>query len=87
MDKHLFPVHSSHTLRVSFLISICPDLRSNTNLTSILGVVVTSAVQVIYGVTTWNPLQVCELWSSRAAQFFAAFCWSLAVVATNISAK
>lgn len=47
----------------------------------------TSAVQVIYGVTTWNPLQVCELWSSRAAQFFAAFCWSLAVVATNISAN
>ncbi|KAK0435193.1 NCS1 nucleoside transporter family [Armillaria borealis] len=36
---------------------------------------------------TWNPLQVCELWSSRAAQFFAAFCWSLAVVATNISAN
>lgn len=85
MDKYLFLVHSGHTLRVSFLISICPDLRSN--LTSILGVVVTSAVQVIYGVTTWNPLQVCELWSSRAAQFFAAFCWSLAVVATNISAK
>ncbi|SJK98341.1 related to uracil permease [Armillaria ostoyae] len=56
-------------------------------LCAILGVVVTSAVQVIYGVTTWNPLQVCELWSSRAAQFFAAFCWSLAVVATNISAN
>ncbi|KAJ7139898.1 NCS1 nucleoside transporter family [Mycena epipterygia] len=56
-------------------------------LCSILGVVVTSATQVIYGVSTWNPLQVCELWSSRAAQFFAAFCWALAVVATNISAN
>ncbi|KAK0220003.1 NCS1 nucleoside transporter family [Armillaria fumosa] len=56
-------------------------------LCAILGVVVTSAVQIIYGVTTWNPLQVCELWSSRAAQFFAAFCWSLAVIATNISAN
>ncbi|KAJ7130115.1 NCS1 nucleoside transporter family [Mycena crocata] len=56
-------------------------------LCAILGVVVTSATQVIYGVSTWNPLQVCELWNSRAAQFFAAFCWALAVVATNISAN
>ncbi|KAJ7655050.1 NCS1 nucleoside transporter family [Mycena polygramma] len=56
-------------------------------LCAILGVVVTSATQVIYGVSTWNPLQVCELWGSRAAQFFAAFCWGLAVLATNISAN
>ncbi|KAJ7492846.1 NCS1 nucleoside transporter family [Mycena latifolia] len=56
-------------------------------LCAILGVVVTSATQSIYGVSTWNPLQVCDLWSSRAAQFFAAFCWALAVVATNISAN
>ncbi|KAJ7102158.1 NCS1 nucleoside transporter family [Mycena belliarum] len=56
-------------------------------LCAILGVVVTSATQVIYGVNTWNPLQVCELWGSRAAQFFAAFCWALAVLATNISAN
>ncbi|KAJ7042474.1 NCS1 nucleoside transporter family [Mycena alexandri] len=56
-------------------------------LCAILGVVVTSATQVIYGVSTWNPLQVCELWGNRAAQFFAAFCWALAVVATNISAN
>ncbi|TRM66390.1 permease [Schizophyllum amplum] len=53
----------------------------------ILGVVVTSATQVIYGVSTWNPLQVCELWGNRAAQFFAAFCWGLAVLVTNISAN
>ncbi|KAJ7357134.1 NCS1 nucleoside transporter family [Mycena albidolilacea] len=56
-------------------------------LCAILGVVVTSATQVIYNVSTWNPLQVCELWSSRAAQFFAALCWALAVLATNISAN
>jgi len=56
-------------------------------LCAILGVVVTSAVEVIYGVSTWNPLQVCELWDSRAAQFFAAFCWALAALATNISAN
>ncbi|KAK7463627.1 hypothetical protein VKT23_005566 [Stygiomarasmius scandens] len=56
-------------------------------LCAILGVVVTSAVQVIYGVTTWNPLQVCYLWDNRAAQFFTALCWALAVIATNISAN
>ncbi|KAJ7783537.1 NCS1 nucleoside transporter family [Mycena maculata] len=62
---------------LSVLVTLC----------AILGVVVTSATQVIYGVSTWNPLQVCELWSSRVAQFFAAFCWALAVIATNISAN
>ncbi|KAL1707370.1 permease for cytosine/purines, uracil, thiamine, allantoin-domain-containing protein [Schizophyllum commune] len=53
----------------------------------ILGVVVTSAAQVIYGVSTWNPLQVCELWNNRPAQFFAGFCWALSVLVTNISAN
>ncbi|KAJ6604424.1 NCS1 nucleoside transporter family [Mycena vulgaris] len=67
----------TNIISLSVLVTLC----------SILGVVVTSATQVIYGVSTWNPLQVCELWSSRAAQFFAAFCWALAVVATNISAN
>ncbi|KAJ7706422.1 permease for cytosine/purines, uracil, thiamine, allantoin-domain-containing protein [Mycena rosella] len=62
---------------LSILVTLC----------AILGVVVTSATQVIYGVSTWNPLQVCDLWSSRAAQFFAAFCWGLAAIATNISAN
>ncbi|ETW79779.1 Nucleobase cation symporter, partial [Heterobasidion irregulare TC 32-1] len=56
-------------------------------LCAILGVVVTSATKVIYGVSTWNPLQVAELWDNRAAAFFAAFCWSLSVIATNISAN
>ncbi|KAF7343699.1 Nucleobase cation symporter [Mycena sanguinolenta] len=54
---------------------------------AILGVVVTSAVQIIYGVSTWNPLQVTELWSSRAAQFFAAFCWALSAIGANVSAN
>ncbi|KAL1748587.1 permease for cytosine/purines, uracil, thiamine, allantoin-domain-containing protein [Schizophyllum fasciatum] len=53
----------------------------------ILGVVVTSAAQVIYGISTWNPLQVCVLWNNRPAQFFAGFCWALSVLVTNISAN
>nr|GAT47884.1 NCS1 nucleoside transporter family [Mycena chlorophos] len=56
-------------------------------LCAVLGVVVTSATEVIYGVSTWNPLEVCELWNNRAAAFFAAFCWALCVLATNISAN
>lgn len=59
-------------------------------LCGILGAVVTSAAQVIYNVEAseaWNPLYVAELWNNRAAQFFAAFCWSLAVIGTNISAN
>lgn len=48
--------------------------------------VVTSAAQVIYGVNTWNPLQVSVL-MHRAPMFFSAFCWALSVIATNISAN
>ncbi|KAJ7626103.1 permease for cytosine/purines, uracil, thiamine, allantoin-domain-containing protein, partial [Roridomyces roridus] len=56
-------------------------------LAAVLGVVVTSAVQVIYGISTWNPLQVGELWDSRAAQFFAAFCWALSAIGSNAAAN
>jgi NCS1 family nucleobase:cation symporter-1 len=56
-------------------------------LCGILGVTVTSACQQVYGVTTWNPLQVSVLWENRAAQFFSALCWMFAVIGTNISAN
>lgn len=56
----------------------------------VLGATVTSAASAIYGVPAaeaWNPLLVAQLWESRAAQFFAAACWALAVLGTNISAN
>ncbi|KAK5136155.1 hypothetical protein LTR08_003992 [Meristemomyces frigidus] len=56
----------------------------------VLGATVTSAAEVIYGVSAkqaWNPLFVATLWDNRAAQFFAGLCWSFAVVGTNISAN
>ncbi|GAA5894947.1 nucleobase cation symporter-1 family protein [Sporobolomyces salmoneus] len=56
-------------------------------LAALLGVVVTSAAEVIYGVTTWNPLQVSSLMGNRAAQFFSALMWALAALVTNISAN
>ena len=56
-------------------------------LCGILGIVVTSATKVIYGVDTWNPLEVLELWNNRAAQFFSSLCWAIAIVGTNISAN
>lgn len=57
------------------------------SLCGFLGIVVTSATKVIYGVTTWNPLQVEALWENRAAQFFASLCWAFAILGTNISAN
>jgi NCS1 family nucleobase:cation symporter-1 len=56
-------------------------------LCGILGIVVTSATQVIYGVSTWNPLQVENLWNNRAAKFFSSACWSFAIIGTNVSAN
>jgi NCS1 family nucleobase:cation symporter-1 len=60
--------------------------RSLVTLCAILGVVFTSAAEVIYSVSTWNPLQV-SLLMNRAPMFFTAFCWALSVLATNISAN
>jgi len=57
------------------------------SLCGILGIIVTSAAKVIYGVETWNPLQVEKLWNNRAAQFFSSTCWAFAIIGTNISAN
>lgn len=62
---------------LSILLTLC----------AILGVVVTSATEVIYGKATWNPLQVSQLMENRAAQFFSALMWGFAVFSTNISAN
>ncbi|GAA5971372.1 hypothetical protein JCM11641_008327 [Rhodosporidiobolus odoratus] len=69
-------VPATNILSLTFLVTLC----------AILGVVVTSSAQVIYGVTTWSPLQVSAL-MGRAPKFFTAFCWGLAVLSTNISAN
>jgi NCS1 family nucleobase:cation symporter-1 len=58
---------------LSILLTLC----------AILGVVVTSATEVIYGKATWNPLQVSSLMGNRAAQFFTALMWGFAVFSTN----
>jgi nucleobase:cation symporter-1, NCS1 family len=77
MDKSPLPHIVSHLYSVDLsLVTLC----------AILGVVVTSAAQVIYGVNTWNPLQVAVL-MDRAPMFFTAFCWGFSVLATNISAN
>lgn len=66
----------TNIVSLSILVTLC----------ACLGVVVTSAAEVIYGVKTWNPLQVSVL-MHRAPMFFSAFCWCLSVIATNISAN
>ncbi|GKZ76152.1 hypothetical protein AnigIFM56816_005127 [Aspergillus niger] len=67
----------TQALGLIVLVSLC----------GVLGATVTSASEIIYGVQTWNPLQVAALWNNRAAQFFAALCWSLAAIGTNLSAN
>ncbi|KAF7330575.1 hypothetical protein MVEN_02497800 [Mycena venus] len=46
------------------------------------GMAVASASEVLYGSVIWDPLQLINLWDSRAASFFAAF-----TLGTNISAN
>ena len=75
--KYPKQVFWTQAVGLCILVSLC----------GILGVTVTSACQQIYGVTTWNPLQVSVLWENRAAQFFSALCWMFAVIGTNISAN
>lgn len=47
----------------------------------------TSAGNVIYGTTLWDPLHIVDRWDSRAAAFFAAFSYLLATLGTNVSAN
>ncbi|KAL3427578.1 uridine permease [Phlyctema vagabunda] len=75
--RHPKQVFWTQAVGLCVLVTLC----------GILGVTVTSACQSIYGLTTWNPLQVSVLWENRAAQFFSALCWAFAVVGTNISAN
>ncbi|KAF8206421.1 permease for cytosine/purines, uracil, thiamine, allantoin-domain-containing protein [Mycena galopus ATCC 62051] len=51
------------------------------------GMAVASASEVLYGSVIWDPLQLINLWDSRAASFFAAFSFCLATLGTNISAN
>jgi NCS1 family nucleobase:cation symporter-1 len=56
-------------------------------LIAVLGAVVTSASQTIYGVTQWNPVLIVGLFENRAARFFVALIFSFATLCTNICAN
>ncbi|TVY73399.1 putative permease [Lachnellula suecica] len=61
-------------------------------LCAVIGIVTTSATQVIYGEQLWNPLDIVAKWldmghGGRAAAFFAALSWYIAQVGTNITAN
>lgn len=61
-------------------------------LCAVIGIVTTSATQVIYGELIWNPLEIISKWQAmghggRAAAFFAATSWYIAQVGTNITAN
>ncbi|KAF5323194.1 hypothetical protein D9758_016729 [Tetrapyrgos nigripes] len=52
-----------------------------------VGIAVTSAGEVLYGETLWNPTLLIDRWDNRAAAFFASFSFVLATLGTNISAN
>ena len=52
-----------------------------------IGIVVTSAGNVLYGSYIWDPLRLIDKWDNRAAAFFASFSFALATLGTNISAN
>lgn len=63
------------------------------SLTSLIGILVSSASTVLYGETMWNPLDVLahflDNYSSgnRAGVFFISFAFAIAQLGTNISAN
>ncbi|KAJ7584870.1 cytosine-purine permease [Mycena floridula] len=52
-----------------------------------IGIVVTSAGNVLYGRVIWDPLQLIDQWESRPTVFFMAFSFALASLGTNIGAN
>lgn len=50
-----------------------------------VGIAVTSAGEVLYNETLWDPLDLIEKWDNRAAAFFAAASFFLATLGTNIA--
>ncbi|KIY72705.1 cytosine-purine permease [Cylindrobasidium torrendii FP15055 ss-10] len=50
-----------------------------------VGIAVTSAGEVLYGETLWNPLNLIDRWDNRAAAFFAALSFFIATIGTNIA--
>lgn len=47
----------------------------------------TSAGEVLYGETLWDPLHLIDRWDNRAAAFFTSLSFVLATLGTNISAN
>ena len=69
-----------------------PILPAIFTMCAVVGIVTTSATQIIYGKLIWNPLMIIEKWlanghGGRAAAFFAATSWYIAQVGTNITAN
>ncbi|THU93841.1 NCS1 nucleoside transporter family [Dendrothele bispora CBS 962.96] len=73
------------TERAQFVqIIIIPTIFT---LIGFVGIAVTSAGEVLYGETLWDPTQLIDRWDNRAAAFFASFSFVLATLGTNISAN
>lgn len=54
---------------------------------TLVGIAVTSAGEMLYKETLWDPLDLIDRWDNRPAAFFAALSFVLATLGTNISAN
>lgn len=52
-----------------------------------VGITVTSAGEVLYGRTLWDPTTLVDQWDNRPAAWFTSFAFCLATLGTNISAN
>lgn len=83
-DKPSFGIkYLVHTVSVPLCFSI----------TALIGILVGSASEVLYGAPTWSPLEVLDNFldnytpGNRAGSFFLALAFALAQLGTNISAN
>lgn len=52
-----------------------------------IAIMCAQAAQTKYGVAVYDPASLCQLFGSRAAQFFSAFVFWVATIGVNISAN
>lgn len=56
-------------------------------LPAFVGIAVTTAGQILYGLTLWDPLKLIDHWTNRPAAFFVSASFALATLGTNVSAN
>lgn len=77
IDYFSFPSQYIQIFIMPLVVTLC----------AFIGIAVTSAGEILYGATFWDPATLINRWDSRTAAFFASFSFALACLGTNISAN